>query len=29
MGDGALGVVKVCKMVKEGWSVAIKIEPLR
>lgn len=29
IGEGALGVVRVCRMVNEGWSVAIKIEPLR
>ncbi len=27
--DGALVVVKVCCIVKDGCSVAIKIEPLR
>lgn len=28
-GDGALGVVRVWRMVKDGWRVAIRIEPLR
>lgn len=28
-GEGALGVVRVCRMVKEGCNVAISMEPLR
>lgn len=27
--EGAREVVKVCRMVKAGWRVATKIEPLR
>ena len=29
MGDGALGVVRVCKMLKDGCSVAMRMEPFR
>ncbi len=29
IGEGAFGVVRVCRMVNEGWSVAIRMEPLR
>ena len=27
MGEGPLEVVRVCRIVKDGWSVAINIEP--
>lgn len=29
MRDGDLVVVNVCKIVNDGWRVAINIEPLR